>query len=50
MEAGDEQFFALTKHNELFGWGVVKSLGCGVLKDTKEREIEDIVNPISIMN
>lgn len=50
MESGEDQYFALTSDNELYGWGIVQSLGCGVLKDTNEFEIIDIVNPISIMS
>ena len=34
LEACEDQYFALTKENELYGWGVVKTLGCGVLRDT----------------
>jgi hypothetical protein len=36
VEASNEHYFALTKEGDLYGWGVVKMLGLGVLKDTKE--------------
>lgn len=50
VEAGDEQFFALTRKGELYGWGVVDLLGVGVLKDPSEIVIKDIVNPIQILS
>lgn len=49
IQTCEERYYALTKEGDLYGWGLTKLLGCGVLKDSKESEIEDIVNPVDIM-
>jgi hypothetical protein len=33
VEAGDEQYYAVTRKGELYGWGVVELLGVGILRD-----------------
>ena len=43
VEAGDEQFFALTRKGELYGWGVVDLLGVGVLKLVKKNDTLEIM-------